>query len=424
VPRFDVAASATGITLDRWIGTLNESGKLLIKGFNPINPRRGDAIIATFFWVGSTNIIDSVTDVLTLPGYPPVGNKYRLVEYSSAGGISMATYVATNVQNFPGAYSNPSQDSILAVRADLSTAVVDGGLFLSSWTGVASVDVQALGAHRAASGSGTTTTVADPGAISVDAGALAYGVTMANALVGLGTPPSPFANIASLTDASLKVSGDYAVVSAAGTVDPQWMWSFDSPSSPRTWLATVLALRPLVPNLPPTAAFTSSCSGLTCSFTSTSTDPDGSIVAYSWDFGDGAKSVDQNPSHTYPGGGTYPVTLAVTDNQGATNSVVNAVIVNRPPIVDAGPDEKVLIGALGFTENATFSDPDNDGPWSYTIDWGDGSSTTGTTSSQGTISKAHNYLTVLPGSYTLRVTVTDSHGASGSDTKVVSVGSL
>ena len=76
---------------------------------------------------------------------------------------------------------------------------------------------------------------------------------------------------------------------------------------------------------------------------------------------------------------------------------------------------------LLYTENATFSDPDNDGPWTYRIDWGDGSSTTGTVSSQGTISKGHTYLTILPKSFTLTVTVTDSQGASGSSTKIVKV---
>jgi len=79
-----------------------------------------------------------------------------------------------------------------------------------------------------------------------------------------------------------------------------------------------------------------------------------------------------------------------------------------------------LTGLL-FTENATFSDPDNDGPWSYRIDWGDGSSSTGTTCCQGTISKGHTYVILFPKSFTIRVTVTDSHGASASDTKVVRV---
>src|SRR5436190_18017724 len=105
--------AGSGIALDQWNGTLSESGAMIIKGFNPVNPHVGDAIIATFFWVGTTNIIDSVTDVLTTAPYTPVGNKYSLVEYVTAGGISMATYVATNVQNFPDAYSDPSGDQIL-----------------------------------------------------------------------------------------------------------------------------------------------------------------------------------------------------------------------------------------------------------------------------------------------------------------------
>jgi len=87
--------------------------------------------------------------------------------------------------------------------------------------------------------------------------------------------------------------------------------------------------------------------------------------------------------------------------------------------VNAGPDQTVLTGLL-FTLNASFSDPDN-GPWTYRIDWGDGSSTTGSASSPGTISKGHTYVTILPRSFTITVTVTDSRGASGSDTKVVKV---
>ena len=174
------------------------------------------------------------------------------------------------------------------------------------------------------------------------------------------------------------------------------------------------------PNQSPVANFTFSCNGLACSFTSTSSDPDGWITAHSWTFGDGGTSTAQNPSHTYGTGGTYTVRLTVTDNRGATNSVSKTVTVtqpNRAPTVNAGSDERVLLGLL-YTFSASFSDPDN-GPWSYTIYWGDGSSTSGTKSSQGTISGGHNY--VLPGSYTIRVTVTDSRGASGSDTKVLTV---
>src|SRR3989442_835927 len=174
------------------------------------------------------------------------------------------------------------------------------------------------------------------------------------------------------------------------------------------------------PNQLPTANFTFSCSGLSCSFTSTSSDPDGSIASYSWTFGDGGTSTTQNPSHTYGAGGSYTVTLRVTDNQGAistpTSKTVTVSAPNSPPIVNAGPDQGMLVG-LFYSLSASFSDANNDGPWSYTISWGDGSSSSGSTPSQGTISASHTYL--LLGSYTITVRVTDSHGALGSDSKLV-----
>src|SRR2546427_820399 len=116
-PRFATQAPGTGIVLDQMNGTLHESGTMLIKGFNPTNPHNGDAIVVTFSWLGSTNTIDSVTDVLTTTPFTPVGNKYTLVSYVTAGGISMATYVATNVQNFPDAYSDPAGTYTLPASA-------------------------------------------------------------------------------------------------------------------------------------------------------------------------------------------------------------------------------------------------------------------------------------------------------------------
>jgi PKD repeat protein len=190
----------------------------------------------------------------------------------------------------------------------------------------------------------------------------------------------------------------------------------------------VTVTAPPPPNQPPVAAFTSSCTQLACSFTSTSSDPDGTIASYAWTFGDGATSTAQNPSHTYGAGGTFTVTLTVTDNRGATGNASHTVTVtappppNRPPSVVAGGDQSVLIGALFSLGGASFSDPDHDGPWTVTIDWGDGSSpTTFSTSSEGSISRSHSYVTLLPATYTLTVTVQDAHGARGSASKTVSV---
>ncbi len=83
-------------------------------------------------------------------------------------------------------------------------------------------------------------------------------------------------------------------------------------------------------NVAPTAAFSSSCSGLSCTFTDASTDSDGTIASWSWNFGDGTTSTVRNPSHSYSAGGTYTVSLTVTDNGGATGSTSQSVTVTAP----------------------------------------------------------------------------------------------
>src|SRR6266550_2594445 len=237
-PEFDVASS------DRVNSSVGQTGTAIIGAF-ATNPHHGDAVVATFFWLGSSNLIDSVTDQLA--NGTRVGNTYTRVDYVQAGGISMATYVATNVQNFPD--TNDSNTRLL-VRASLSSAVTDGGIIISAFGGVAGTFAEAVDTARSASGSGTSTTVAGPGAIPITAGGLAYGVTMSNGVVGLAGP-SGFTQIATTGDTSMKFDGEYALRATAGTVDPQWTWFFNSPASPRTWLATVVGFNPAVGQPPP-----------------------------------------------------------------------------------------------------------------------------------------------------------------------------
>ncbi|MBN2431600.1 MAG: S8 family serine peptidase [Acidobacteria bacterium] len=83
-------------------------------------------------------------------------------------------------------------------------------------------------------------------------------------------------------------------------------------------------------NESPVADFTFTTSELTAYFTDASYDPDGSIASRYWNFGDGATSTATDPSHAYAAGGTYTVTLTVTDNAGATDSYSAPVTVTEP----------------------------------------------------------------------------------------------
>ena len=405
--------AASGITPDVHIGTAGQQRtNILIKGFDAGNPRHGDALVATFFWnsATTTNIIDSVTDVVNDASFTRVGNTYRLVQFVHSGNMSMATYVATNIQNFPDTNQTPR----LAVRADLRDTILNGGLQLSAWSGVASDLLQAIGASSSNSGSGATI-VADPGPINIGAGALAYGVSLvsiaAPSTLTDAAPPNPqeWTRLNVLSDAFVLEESNFLVSASARSADPQWQRSFSQPS---TWLATVLALNPgaAPTNQPPVAAFSSSCSALTCSFTNTSSDPDGSITANSWNFGDGQTSTAASPSHTYGAAGTYTVTLTVTDNQSATNSVSHTVTVtaaNQAPVAAFSSSCSAL--TCSFTN--TSSDPDGSisaNSWNF----GDGQTSTAA-------SPSHTY--GAAGTYTVTLTVTDNQSATNSVSHTVTV---
>jgi PKD repeat protein len=171
-------------------------------------------------------------------------------------------------------------------------------------------------------------------------------------------------------------------------------------------------------NRPPVASFTESAetvhTGDTITFNATdSYDPDGSIVSYFWDFGDGANATGVIAAHSYADNGTYTVTLAVTDDDGAIASA-NAVktILNRTPIASfTESTETVYVGEVIYFNASQSYDPDG-----YIIgyfwDFGDCVNATG-------ITAEHSY--AENGTYMVTLTVTDDDGATGNSTSTKTV---
>ncbi|RKS72067.1 beta-propeller uncharacterized protein DUF5122 [Actinomadura pelletieri DSM 43383] len=94
------------------------------------------------------------------------------------------------------------------------------------------------------------------------------------------------------------------------------------------WRGRTVFLYAGTPNQAPTAAFTSNCNQLECSFNAAgSNDSDGTIASYAWDFGDGENGTGATPQHTYDEAGTYTVKLTVTDNRGGTGTKTQSVTV-------------------------------------------------------------------------------------------------
>jgi len=173
------------------------------------------------------------------------------------------------------------------------------------------------------------------------------------------------------------------------------------------------------PNVPPVAEAGDDQTvelGATITFDgSASRDEDGTIVSYSWAFGDENSDTGVTVSHIYGAAGVYEVTLTVTDDYGDTGSDTLTVTVtvppNVPPVAEAGSDKSARVDEeISFDASAST---DADGVIvSYSWDFGDGTTADGATVS-------HVYGDV--GSYIVTLTVTDDFGDTGVDTLTVTV---
>jgi PKD repeat protein len=141
---------------------------------------------------------------------------------------------------------------------------------------------------------------------------------------------------------------------------------------------------------------------LAVAFTDQST---GDPTGWSWNFGDGATSTAQNPTHTYSLPGTYTVTLTVTDAFGGTNTKTRTSYITAEPLAaefTGSPTSGPAPHAVTFTDQSTG----NAVAWLW--DFGDGATST-------TRNPAHTYST--PGTYTVTLTITGFTGLTSTKTR-------
>jgi PKD repeat protein len=160
---------------------------------------------------------------------------------------------------------------------------------------------------------------------------------------------------------------------------------------------------PATGNAPLTVNFTGSATGGTAPYT------------YSWNFGDGATSTAQNPSHTYASAGTYTATLTVTDSASPANTATSQVTTNVNAVgnplaasASANPTSGQIPLSVAFSGTGTGGTP----AYSYSWNFGDGATSTAQNPS-------HTYASA--GTYTATLTVTDSASPANTASSTVTI---
>ena len=222
--------------------------------------------------------------------------------------------------------------------------------------------------------------------------------------------PSAWTVSATDSTAALQVAGTAGLdlyVSSSATATS--VLSFDRFTVSRLGTVTPPA------NAKPTAAIGNpNISGLDVSFSGAgSSDTDGTIAGYSWNFGDNTSATGVSPSHSYTTGGTYTVTLTVTDDDGDTGTATRQVTVTaanaKPTAAIGNPTINDLTVSVSGADSS-----DTDGTITgYSWNFGDN------TAAGTGVSATHTY--AAAGTYTLTLTVTDDDGDTGTASKPVTV---
>jgi len=164
--------------------------------------------------------------------------------------------------------------------------------------------------------------------------------------------------------------------------------------------------------------------GVDLSYSASAVDADGDPLSFTWDLGDGTtgRGLALPAAHTYVDNGTYNALFAADDgNGGADRKSATVSIANLAPSVRVGTDATIVSGGL-FNFSGAFSDRGvNDAPWNWSVSWGEGAPSTGTTSNQAAaIEGQHRYLRA--GIYRVELSVTDKDRDVGTGSIILTVG--
>jgi PKD repeat protein len=167
-------------------------------------------------------------------------------------------------------------------------------------------------------------------------------------------------------------------------------------------------------NAAPTADFASSCTNLSCSFTDLSSDSDGQVASFAWDFGDGQGASVENPSHAFTAGGQFSVKLTVTDNLGAEGVQTKSLSLTLSP--SGAPTAAFSVSCSSL--DCTFQDQSTDANGTVTSwawEFGDGA----VSSAQNP--PVHHYAATARTLYTAKLTVTDNQGLTSTKSADITI---
>jgi hypothetical protein len=139
-------------------------------------------------------------------------------------------------------------------------------------------------------------------------------------------------------------------------------------------------------------------------------DPDGSIISYKWEFGDGTNGSGEITTNTYYAPDSYTVVLTVTDDMGASDQDITIACINDPPCSPWIDGQ--INGNVGKEYEYIFVSSDVDGNITfYFIDWGDGHTVEWIGPYEAGIPIRQNHSWSESGTYVIKAKAKDIYGA-------------